>query len=117
MRQGLDPGRIDPTLSESDLLRTGNHQTLPFLERGDKTGRFEKAVVCTGIEPSMSAAERFDVELSPLEVAAVHVGDLQLAPGRRFEARRDVTHVPVVKVQASDRETRLGGRRLLFDAE
>ncbi len=43
-----------------------------------------------GIEPRVPAPHDLDGQLALFEVAAVHVGDFELAPRRRLEAGGDV---------------------------
>ena len=59
---------------------------------------------------------RLDRELAALQVAPVHVRDLELAARRGGEPRRDARHLPVVEVEARHRIARLGMRGLLLDA-
>src|SRR5207253_10256629 len=67
--------------------------------------------ICPGVGPP----SRKDVErhLPSLDVRVVHVGDLELAPGRRREAADDVEHAPVVHVAARHHQVALGRLRLL----
>src|SRR5262245_34625226 len=76
----------------------------------------EQRLVRAGIEPGVSAPQSDHAELAGLEVAAVHVGDFQLPPGRRLERLRDAHDLAVVEVQAGYRKPRLRPRRLLLDA-
>ena len=64
-----------------DLLRTGDLQPLPFLQRGNKAGGLQHGVVGAGIEPRGAAAKCHHVELAAFKIEAVDVGDFQLAAG------------------------------------
>ena len=50
-----------------------------------KFWRLEQRLVRAGVEPGDAAPEQLDVQLSALEVGAVHVGDLELAARRRLQ--------------------------------
>ena len=69
-----------------------------------------------GIEPGHAATHQLDVQLALLKVAAVYVGDLELAARRRLDGRGDIAHLLVIEIQARHRIVRLRLRRLFFDA-
>ena len=70
----------------------------------DVIGRLHQRVVRAGIEPRDAAPELFDVELSALEVGAIHIGDLELAARGRLEPTGNVNDLIVIEVQPGDRE-------------
>src|SRR5205085_10408918 len=89
----------------------------PQLDLLDEVGRAEERLLRAGVEPGEAAAERLHLELRRFEVAAIEIGDLQLAARGRLEPRREVADPRVVEVQARHREVRARLLRLLFDAD
>src|SRR3546814_18266891 len=55
------------------------------------------------------------MQIAPLEIGPVDVGDLQLAARRGPHACRDVDHVVFVEVEPRDRIVRGRFRRLFYD--
>src|SRR5205807_478850 len=74
-------------------------------------------LVSTGVEPGDPARQFLDVQLAPLEIHPVDVGNLQLATRRWFETGGDVDDLVVVEIQPRDGKHRLRLRRLLFDTD
>ena len=70
-----------------------------------------------GVEPGDAARQLLDMEQPALEIAAVHVGDLEFAPRRRLQPRRDLDDAVIVEVEAGDRIRRLRPRRLFLEAD
>src|SRR4029077_8101099 len=75
----------DPATLEGDLLGAGDLQTLALLDRLDEVRRLQKRFVRPGIQPRIAATEALDHELAALQVAAVEIGDLELATRRGRE--------------------------------
>src|SRR3546814_7051571 len=53
---------VDPALTPSDFFQTGNLCTLTMLNGADELARFEQAVMCASIEPSITAAHALNVQ-------------------------------------------------------
>src|SRR5262249_38473323 len=109
--------RADVAHPEGNLLDAGNLQALPALDYLDEGGCVLQRLVGPGIEPGEAAAEHFDVELAPLEVRPVDVGDLQLSPRGRFQAGGKVEDPVVVEVQPGHGIAGSRPSRLLLDGE
>src|SRR5215208_7748358 len=72
--------RIDVTHPVSDLLRAGDLEPLPLLDRLDERTGLQQGLVGTGVEPRRASPENLDLELTRRQVAGVHIRNLQLAP-------------------------------------
>ena len=117
MDDGQPPelGPVDVAHPEGDLLGAGDHQALPVLDGLDEVGRLEEGFVRPGVEPGDAPAHELDPQLAPLQVFAVEVGDLDLAPGRGLEAGGDVRDPAVVEIEAGHGVVRFRLFGLLLD--
>src|SRR5580658_11016357 len=70
----------------------------------------------TGIEPGGTATEQLDLQRTALQVAAIHVRDLELPARRRQKTRGDIEHFVIVEIEPRHRIVRLRLARLLLDA-
>ena len=69
----------DEAQAIGDLFRAGDVESLAAFDGVDEDGGFKERVVGAGVEPGHAAAHDLDAERAGLEVAAVEVGDLELA--------------------------------------
>ena len=83
LRDAPDVVRGDEAHALGDLLDARDLEPLPLLDGLDEVRRLQQRVVGAGVEPGDAAPEPLDVQLAPLEVRAVDVGDLELAARRR----------------------------------
>jgi len=95
----------DESLVKSDFFRTRYAQPLTLYERLHKCRRLEQAVWCTHVEPGESATQSPHVELAPLEICAVDIGDLQLATRGRMKVGDDLDYLLIIKIETCDRPT------------
>src|SRR6476469_5589816 len=102
---------------ERDLLRARHPHALALLEDLDEMAGLDQGSVRAGVEPGEAAAQDFDMEVAPLEIDAVDVGNLELAARRRLQRGGDLYHVVVVEVEAGYGEIRLRMSGLLFDGD
>src|SRR5690606_9076835 len=93
----------DPAVAPGDLLRAAHAQPLARLDGLDEVRGLDQRLVGAGVEPGVAAAELLQVQAALLEVAAVEIGDLELAAWRRLELRREVARPAIVEIQAGDR--------------
>ena len=70
-----------------------------------------------GVQPGITPTHDFHLQLPQFQVAAVDVGDFQLASGRWLDVSRDVAHLLVVEIQTRYRVVALGSLGLFFDAD
>src|SRR5262249_52748097 len=105
---------IDQPLAVGDLLRAGDLEALPVLDRLDEGRGRDQRLVRAGVEPGKAAPERLDRERAARKVGAVDVGDLELAARRGRQAGRDLDHARIVEIEAGDRIARLRRARLLL---
>ncbi len=70
-----------------------------------------------GVEPGRASSHYANVELLPLQICAVDVGDFKFAAGRRLEARGNFDDLPIVKIKSGDRVTGFRVFRFLLNAE
>src|SRR6476646_8725202 len=70
---------IDESHPVGNLLRAGDLGSLAPFERSHEFGRLQQTVRRTRVEPSISPAHHFDLELTPVEISLVDVGNLELA--------------------------------------
>src|SRR3546814_18264751 len=75
---------------------------LPRLDRFDEGGGFEQGLVGAGIEPGEAATQRLQLQRVGIEIAAIEIGDFQLATRRWLEACRVIAHLAVVEIQAGE---------------
>src|SRR4051812_3227796 len=73
-----------------DFLYRGDEQTLPLFHRLHEIRGVDERVVRAGVEPGDAARQGLHVQLSPIEVLAVDIGDLELASSRWLESGGDV---------------------------
>ena len=57
-----------------------------------------------GIEPGKTSAEHLDIEISPLHVDAIDVGDLELAARRGLQLGGDLDDLVIIEIEARDRD-------------
>src|SRR5690606_28519872 len=74
-------------------------------------------VVGPAVEPGNSPIEELDVQISPIQIDPVDVGDLELASVRRADGRGDIDDILVVDVEAGHRILRLRLGRLLLERD
>jgi hypothetical protein len=91
------------------------HAAQHAARRARHVGGFDERIVRAGIEPRMTATHRDDVQLTPFEVLAIHVGDLEFATRRRLHVLRDFDDALVVEVQAGHGVAGLRLRGFLLD--
>ena len=80
------------TSTAIDLVRKGGQsmtQVAPLdplaaLNRLDKRRSVMEAFMCTGVQPSISSSQFQYMEITAIQIDAINVGDLQLAPRRRL---------------------------------
>src|SRR3546814_11089674 len=77
----------------------------------------DEAVVGAGVEPGIAAAEALHLQLPDLEVAAVEIGNLQLAARRGLQVGSDIADLLVIEVEPGEGKARLRPARLLLQAE
>ena len=116
-RQVLDLRGRDESHPVGDLLDAGDLEPLPGLDGLDVVGGLDQRLGRAGVEPGEPAAEPLDAELAALEIVAVDVGDLQLAPRRGLQVRGDLDDLVVVEIEPGDGEVRPRPRRLLLDRD
>src|ERR1700730_1525352 len=102
---------------ERNLLGSVDLQSLTSLDRLDERGCLKKRLMRTSIQPSRPTSEDLDPERAPLEVHAIDVRDLELAPRGWLQRCCDLKNLIVVKVQSGDRKMRLRMGRLLLNVE
>ena len=107
----------EPAHPPGDLLGRADLEALPALDGAHEVGGVVERVEGAGVEPGGAARQHLDVEAPLLEVAAVEVGDLQLAARRRRQLGGVLHHVVVVEVEPRDREVALGVLGLLLQRE
>src|SRR5260370_19054780 len=95
----------DESLVKSDFLRTRYAQPLTFYERLHKSRCLEQAVWRAHVEPGESATQSPHVELAPLEICAVNIGDLQFATSGRIKMSDDLDYLLIIKIETCDRPT------------
>src|SRR3546814_8525439 len=71
----------------------------------------DEAVVGAGVEPGIAAAEALHLQLPGLEVAAVEIGNLQLAARRGLQVGSDIADLLVIEVEPGDGKERLRPER------
>src|SRR5581483_10655561 len=59
--------RLDGPQAQRDLLRAGDLQALPSLQRGDELAGLGQAVEGAGVEPGIAAPQALDTEPAGLE--------------------------------------------------
>src|SRR5260221_9714916 len=109
----FEPCIVDPAEPPGDLLRTGDLETLPGLDRGDELGRLAQAFRRAGVEPGEAAPELLDLEPLRPQILVVEIGDLELAARRRLQSRGNLGDLLVVEIETGDRIVRGRARRLL----
>src|SRR5690606_28810619 len=67
--------RVDISLAESDLLWTGDLQSLPMFDGRDELPRLHQRLVRAGIQPRHAAPHDLHIQLSALQVMPVDVGN------------------------------------------
>ena len=107
----------DQSKQVRDLLGAGDLEPLPQLDLLDEVRGAEERLLRAGVEPGVAASELLDGELAHLEVAAIEVGDLQLAARRRRQILRQLDDALIVEVEPRHGEVRLRLLRLLLDAD
>src|SRR5262249_23948094 len=106
-----------PALAEGDLLQTRDLETLPALQGRDEARGIEQRGGCAGVEPGKAATELLHEQLAGIEIAAIDVGDLQLAARRRLDLPRDLDDMLVVEIEPGDRLIGFRMRRLFLDRQ
>src|SRR3546814_10513735 len=71
-----------------------------MLNGADELARFEQAVMCASIEPSITAAHALNVQRAHFHVEPVQIGDLQFTTGRRADLMSELANAIVVEIQA-----------------
>ena len=107
----------DPAIAIGDLFRAGDFKALTVFDGLDELGGFDQRVVGAGIEPGITTAHDFNVELVLLEVDLVDGGDFQFTTSRGLDRFGDVDDLVVVEVETGDGITALRLSGLLFDGE
>ena len=69
----------DPAVAVGDLLEAGDFTMLMILDGLYEVRRFDKALMCAGVEPGEALSEQLDVQSTLFQINAVQVGDLMLA--------------------------------------
>src|SRR3546814_18347282 len=77
----------------------------------------DEAVVGAGVEPDIAAAEALHLQLPGLELAAVELGNLQLAARRGLQVGSDIADLLVIVVQPGDGKTHLSTACLLLPSD
>ena len=80
----LQPGIVDEPHVPGNFVGAGNLEPLPFFQRAHEFGRFQQAVVRTGVEPCVASAHDLNIQFALLQVVTVHVRDFQFAARGRF---------------------------------
>ncbi|MNQ99632.1 hypothetical protein D3C85_1153780 [compost metagenome] len=70
-----------------------------------------------GVEPCKAAAQPANLQSATPQVFSIDIGDFQLATGGRFHRFCDVQHTVVVDIDAWNRITAFGVRRLFLDRD
>ena len=68
----------DETHAERHLLQASNLQSLPVFDRGDIIAGFQQRGGGARVEPGDTAAEQFHVQLIPVQIKQIQIGNLQL---------------------------------------
>src|SRR5207342_3135707 len=92
-------GVVDPAVEICDFLRAADAQALALFDRLDVGRRLEQRFVRAGVEPGVTTTELFQMQRVAFEVAAIEVGDLQLAAFGWLERRRVSRGRAVVEVE------------------
>src|SRR3546814_4610954 len=85
----------DEALAPGDLLQAGDLQALAMLDGLHELRGVDEAVVGAGVEPGIAAAEALHLQLPGLEVAAVEIGNLQLAARRGLQVGSDIADLQI----------------------
>src|SRR5689334_3250948 len=109
--------RVDEAHPVRNLFDGADEESLSLLDDRDVVRRVQQRLMRARIEPGNATPQNLDVEAACLEIALVHVGDLELAPRRRVEAARDAHDVVVVVVETDHRVVRSRVGRFLLDVE
>src|SRR3546814_4622466 len=64
-----------------------------MLNGADELARFEQAVMCASIEPSITAAHALNVQRAHFHVEPVQIGDLQFTTGRRARSEEHTSEL------------------------
>lgn len=83
----------DPVVAIRNLFQARDLQPLPLFERRYELTRLEQTVMRSSVEPCVAATHDLDAQLSLVEIARIHFGDLQFAPGAGSYACRDVAYL------------------------
>src|SRR5580704_8706318 len=75
----------DVTHPKGNLFGTGNLEPLATLEHVHERAGFQQRLVRPGIEPRGAAPKDFDRQPTCRKIAAIEIGDFQLAAGRWLE--------------------------------
>src|SRR3546814_12566133 len=71
-----------------------------MLNGADELARFEQAVMCASIEPSITAAPALNVQRAHFHVEPVQIGDLQFTTGRRADLISELANAIVVEIKS-----------------
>src|SRR5688500_5144508 len=107
-------GGGDKALAKSDLFRTSYLETLAVLNRFNEITGLYQAFVSTRVQPCITAAHDFNVELAAFQIGAIDIGNFQLSASRRLQVADDIDDLIVVKIEAGNRIIALGVRGLFF---
>ena len=115
---GLEQGLpVDPALVEGDLLQGRDLGALAGLDGAHKVRRIHQGVHGAGIQPGIAPPQQLHVQGAVLQIEAVQVGDLQLAPGAGLHPLGEVHHPVVVEIQPRDAVVALGMLGLLLHGD
>lgn len=92
-----------------DLLQARDLDALPALDRLDEFGRLQQRIMRPRVELGIAAAHLLDMEVARVEVAVREIRDLQFAPRRRSQPRRQIADPAIACHSRSDRN------RLIID--
>src|SRR6185369_8695336 len=108
---------IDKAHSECNLFGAGDLEALPLLKCTNELGGLKQAVRRSRIEPGIATPKQFNGQVPALQVRSINVRYLKFATRGGREARSDIDHLLIVKIQAGYRpvRSRLGGFLLNAD--
>ena len=117
IRQPQELRLVDKALGICDFLDARDLEALAEFERLDELRRRQQGIIRARVQPGNAAAQARDPQLASAEIFEIHVGDLDLASGRRLQPLGDPDDVGIVEIQPGDGPIRLRNAGLLLETE
>src|SRR4029079_19004891 len=117
VRGGRKLSGVNEAHPERNFFGAGDLRCLAAFESADKRGGLKQAVGRSRVEPGIAAAHDFDAKLASIEIGAVDVGDFKLSTPGGLDARGNVDHPLIIKIEAGHGPVRPGLGGLLLYAE